>query len=143
MTHGEPLAGERTYLNTDGAVQMDSRAAVVGGVLRDKNGEWILGYNKYLGNCSILDAELWGILDGLKLIQRRGDAKVVIQSDSFEAVKAIHGSALKTSHSALIRRILRILSQENNWLLHYILREQNQSVDLIAKLTFGEMKIFN
>ncbi|MBA0670523.1 hypothetical protein Goklo_024295, partial [Gossypium klotzschianum] len=120
MTCGEPLAGEWTYLNTDGAVRVDSGDAA------------------YLGNCSILDAELWGILDGLKLIQRRGDAKVVIQSDSLEAVKAIHGSALKTSHSTLIRRIHLILSQESNWLLHYIPSQQNQSADLIAKLAFGE-----
>ncbi|KAG8500671.1 hypothetical protein CXB51_002848 [Gossypium anomalum] len=46
-------------------------AAAAGGVLRDKNGEWILGYN------------------------------------NLEAIKAIHGCALKTSHSALIRRIHR------------------------------------
>ncbi|MBA0847843.1 hypothetical protein Goshw_024287 [Gossypium schwendimanii] len=84
MTRGESLAGEWTYLNTDGVVRVDSRAAAAGGVLHDKNGEWILG----------------------------GDAKVVIQSDSLEAVKAIHESTLKTSHSALIRRIHRILSKK-------------------------------
>ncbi|MBA0722775.1 hypothetical protein Golax_003421 [Gossypium laxum] len=101
MTRGEPLAGEWTYLNTDGTVRVDSGAAAAGGVLHDKNGEWILGYNKYL-------------------------------------VKAIHESALKTSHSALIKRIHRILSQENSWLLRYIPREKNQSADLIAKLAFRE-----
>ncbi|MBA0688254.1 hypothetical protein Goari_006056 [Gossypium aridum] len=99
---------------------------------------WILGYNKYLGNCSIIDAELWGILECLKLIQRRGKVKVVIQFDSLEEIKAIHGSVLKASRSALIRRIQRILSQENNWILRYIPREQNQSANFIAKLAFGE-----
>ncbi|MBA0570243.1 hypothetical protein Golob_003922, partial [Gossypium lobatum] len=67
--------GRITYLNTDGVVRVDSGVAAAGEVLSDKNGEWILGYNKYLGNCSILDAKLWGILDSLKHIQRRGDAK--------------------------------------------------------------------
>ncbi|KAA3489715.1 Non-LTR retroelement reverse transcriptase [Gossypium australe] len=57
-TRGQLLEGEWTYLNTDGAVRVDSGAAAAGGVLRDKNVEWILGYNKYLGNCSTLDAEL-------------------------------------------------------------------------------------
>ncbi|KAH1115159.1 hypothetical protein J1N35_008537 [Gossypium stocksii] len=143
-TCGEPLAGEWTYLNKNGAVLVDSGAAVVGVVLRDKNREWILGYNKYLGNYLILNVELWGILDGLELIQCRGNAKVVIQSDSLEAVKAIHENAWKTSHSALLRRIHRILSQERSWLLRYTLREQNQSADLIAKLAFGEKrKIYN
>ncbi|MBA0861288.1 hypothetical protein Goshw_026427, partial [Gossypium schwendimanii] len=27
-------------------------------------GDWILGYNHYLGECSMFEAELWGILDG-------------------------------------------------------------------------------
>ncbi|MBA0568117.1 hypothetical protein Golob_005630 [Gossypium lobatum] len=58
MTRAEPLAGEWTYLNTDGTIRVDSRATATGGVLREKNGEWILGYSKYLGNCSILDAKL-------------------------------------------------------------------------------------
>ncbi|MBA0854388.1 hypothetical protein Goshw_029875, partial [Gossypium schwendimanii] len=29
------------------------------------DGLWIAGYNRYLGFCSVFDAELWGILDGL------------------------------------------------------------------------------
>ncbi|MBA0706047.1 hypothetical protein Golax_018188 [Gossypium laxum] len=111
MTHGELLAGEWTYLNIDGAVRVDFGAATVGGVLREKIGEWILGYNKYLGNCLILDVKLWGILDGLKLIQRRGDAKVK-----------------DTSHP-IPRKQLALL---------YIPREQNESADLIGKLAFGE-----
>ncbi|MBA0636502.1 hypothetical protein Godav_024467 [Gossypium davidsonii] len=28
------------------------------GVLRDQNKEWILGYNRCLGECSIFEAEL-------------------------------------------------------------------------------------
>lgn len=68
---------------------------------------------------------VWGILDGLKLLQRRGYAKVVIQSGNLEIVKAIHDSASKTSHSALIRRIHHILSQESNWAIRYIHREEH------------------
>ncbi|KAG8481491.1 hypothetical protein CXB51_026341 [Gossypium anomalum] len=123
LTCREPLVGEWTYLNIVGVVRVHSGVAAAGGVQRDKNGEWILGYNRYLSNYSILDAELWAILDNLKLIQRRGDAKVVIQSDSLEAVKAIHKNVSKTSYSALIRTIHRILSQESSWLLRYIPRE--------------------
>ncbi|MFQ6636743.1 hypothetical protein Gotur_012688 [Gossypium turneri] len=105
-TRGERLAGEWNYLNTDGAVRVDSGVAAAGGVLRDKN--------------------------------REGDAKVVIQSDNLKAVKAIHRSVLKTSHSALIRRIHLILSQESSWLLSYIHKKQNLSANFIAKLAFGE-----
>ncbi|MFQ6644821.1 hypothetical protein Gotur_019321 [Gossypium turneri] len=41
-------------LNTDGAVKVNSRLAAAEGVLRDQNGEWILGYNRCLGEQWIL-----------------------------------------------------------------------------------------
>ncbi|MBA0693819.1 hypothetical protein Goari_004166 [Gossypium aridum] len=90
----------------------------------------------FLGNCSIFDVELWGILDGLKLIQRRGHSNVVIHLDSLEVAKAIYGSVLKISNSALIRRIHRILSQESQWTLRYIRREENQCAEYLTKLAF-------
>ncbi|MBA0819981.1 hypothetical protein Gohar_021215 [Gossypium harknessii] len=40
------------------------------GVIRNKNGDRVFGYNRYLGKCSIFYVELWGILEGLKLCQR-------------------------------------------------------------------------
>ncbi|MBA0776954.1 hypothetical protein Gotri_011886 [Gossypium trilobum] len=82
----------------------------------DGTGDWVIGYNRFLGNCSIFDAELWDILDGLKLIQHRCHSSVVIHFDSLEVVKVIHGNISKISNSALIRRIHRILSQESQWI---------------------------
>ncbi|KAG8484316.1 hypothetical protein CXB51_023638 [Gossypium anomalum] len=101
------------FLNTNGAVQLVSKNAAVGGVVRDANGDWIFGYNRHLGKCFIFNAELWGILGGLRLIQRRGHDKVFIQSDSMEVVKAILDSTSTEANSALIRRIQSILFQEN------------------------------
>ncbi|MBA0577767.1 hypothetical protein Golob_024422 [Gossypium lobatum] len=101
------------FLNTDSAVQITSGRAVADGVIRDGISDWVIGYNRFLGYCSIFYVELWGILDGLKLIQRRGHSNVVIHLDSLEVAKAIYGSVLKISNSALIRRIHRILSQKS------------------------------
>ncbi|KAK5818499.1 uncharacterized protein LOC108477987 [Gossypium arboreum] len=95
-----------------------------------------MGYNRFLGTCSIFEAELWGILDGLKLIQRRGHNNVIIHSDSLEVVKAIHECGSKGSTSAMIRRIHRILSQESQWILRHISRENNYYADYLAKLAF-------
>ncbi|MBA0746403.1 hypothetical protein Gogos_008925, partial [Gossypium gossypioides] len=72
-------------------------------VLRDENGGWISGYNRYLGKCSIFNTELWGILERLKLSRHQGHDKIIIQSDSLEVVKAIQGSISTTLNSALIR----------------------------------------
>ncbi|KAH1038684.1 hypothetical protein J1N35_040427 [Gossypium stocksii] len=116
---------ERVYLNTNGAVHLDSRLAAIGGVVRDKAGNWITGFHRYLGKCSVFDAELWGLLDGVKLVWRGGYNQVVISSDCLEIVEAIIGSSSTSSNSALIRRIHNILSQENQWSLRHIPREQN------------------
>ncbi|MBA0716736.1 hypothetical protein Golax_015542, partial [Gossypium laxum] len=36
----------------------------------DENGDWVFGYNRFIRKCSVFYAELWSILDGLKLIQQ-------------------------------------------------------------------------
>ncbi|KAE8661432.1 hypothetical protein F3Y22_tig00113725pilonHSYRG00267 [Hibiscus syriacus] len=38
-----------------------------GGVIRDEKGEWIMGFHKAIEICSILEAELWGVLEGMKI----------------------------------------------------------------------------
>ncbi|KAH1128923.1 hypothetical protein J1N35_000301 [Gossypium stocksii] len=86
----------------------------------------------------VFDAELWGILDGLKIVQRRGHVHVTIQSDSLEVVKSILCSSSTDSNSVLIRRICNILSQENYWILRHILREYNQVADCLAKQALTE-----
>ncbi|KAE8664333.1 hypothetical protein F3Y22_tig00112800pilonHSYRG00027 [Hibiscus syriacus] len=53
--------------NTDGAFNPSSKAAGGGGLIRNNNGEWIVGYSRNIGHCSGLQAELWALLDGLHL----------------------------------------------------------------------------
>ncbi|KAK5776841.1 hypothetical protein PVK06_044806 [Gossypium arboreum] len=76
-------------LKSDGSVRFDDGFAAAGRFLSDHNDGWIIGYCRYLGNCTVVEAELWGILDGLNLILNRSLEKVVIQTDSIEAVNAI------------------------------------------------------
>ncbi|KAK5795495.1 hypothetical protein PVK06_036763 [Gossypium arboreum] len=73
----------------DGSILEEARFTAVGRIICDRGGIWIVGYNKYLGNCSVFYAESWGIIEGLSLIVKRGYDSVVIQSNCFEAVIAI------------------------------------------------------
>ncbi|KAH1055333.1 hypothetical protein J1N35_033398 [Gossypium stocksii] len=116
---------ERVYLNTDGAVSLDFGLGANGGVIRDKAENWITGFHSYLGKVSVLDAELWGILNGLKLIRQRGYDHVIISSDCLEVIKAINGRSSTSPNSTLIRCIHNILSQEKQWSLRYIPRDHN------------------
>ncbi|KAK8568721.1 hypothetical protein V6N12_007264 [Hibiscus sabdariffa] len=54
------LGGKVGWLNSD------SRAAC-GGVLRDHNESWLLGFAKFVGVCTAEEAKLWGIYTGLLL----------------------------------------------------------------------------
>ncbi|KAH1089602.1 hypothetical protein J1N35_016859 [Gossypium stocksii] len=130
---------ERVYLNIDRAVYLDSGLATARGVVRDKAENWIADFHRFLDKCS-------GILDGLKLVQRKGHDQVVTFSDCLKVVKAIIGSSSTNSNSALIRRIHNILSQENQWTLRYISREQNQVIDYLAKQALiekADMQVFD
>ncbi|MBA0702663.1 hypothetical protein Goari_020601 [Gossypium aridum] len=88
----------------DGAMKLDSGLATRG-ALRDRYGGWIIGYNRNLGQCYVLNAELWDILDGLKIAKDQNYDGVSIKTDSQKAIQAIHESFFKTSPSALIWRI--------------------------------------
>ncbi|MBA0735612.1 hypothetical protein Gogos_019446, partial [Gossypium gossypioides] len=92
--------------------------AAAGGVLRYGNEDWIMGYNRFLGECSVFDADLWVILDGL------------------EVVKAIQDFSLADSNSTLIRRIHQLLANVGHWVMQHIPRELNEIANCMAKLAF-------
>ncbi|MBA0851216.1 hypothetical protein Goshw_015474 [Gossypium schwendimanii] len=51
----------------------------------DTKGNWILGFNRFLGVCSVLEAELWSIFEGLSLLLKQGFDRVLICTDCLEA----------------------------------------------------------
>ncbi|MBA0678557.1 hypothetical protein Goari_019896 [Gossypium aridum] len=105
------LDGNRACLNTDGSIGNEVGFVAVGGIARNRDGEWILGFNRYLGNCSVLYAEFWGILDGLVLLIDCGYNSIFIQTDNIEAVKVIQERPLNGSNFDLIRRIYKLLTR--------------------------------
>ncbi|KAE8733009.1 hypothetical protein F3Y22_tig00001644pilonHSYRG00268 [Hibiscus syriacus] len=54
-------------VNTDNSVNLSTMEASCGGVGRDYNGEWIFGLSESIGRCSILQAVLWAVLNGLNI----------------------------------------------------------------------------
>ncbi|KAL4278188.1 hypothetical protein GQ457_03G036380 [Hibiscus cannabinus] len=47
-------------LNTDGATRQQDGLSTCGGVLRAHSGSWSFGFFKFIGFCSVFEAELWG-----------------------------------------------------------------------------------
>ncbi|MBA0803591.1 hypothetical protein Gohar_013785 [Gossypium harknessii] len=120
-------------LRADGSVRFDEGFAADGGCVRNHNGEWIIGFTKYLGNCIVLEAELLGILDRLNLILDRCFEIILIQTDSIEAINVILEDSLGNSNSALVRKIHLILRKIEQWKIQYIPREENLITNSLAK----------
>ena len=54
-------------LNVDGSLNHDLGSISAGGVIRDDKKMWLTGFAMNKGSGSVIEAELWGILEGLNL----------------------------------------------------------------------------
>ncbi|KAK5775092.1 hypothetical protein PVK06_042959 [Gossypium arboreum] len=129
--------GKYVFLNTDGAIHSVSGLSAAGGMLSNSKGEWILGFTRFLGKCSVATAKLWGLLDGLLIAQKQGYNEVIIRSDNLENVILINESKADRSNNALIKWIQHILALEENWVLNYVPRKTNRVADALAKFSLS------
>lgn len=53
-------------MNTDGSSSAKHKYAACGGVLRDEKANFLGAFSHRIGMSGPLEAELWGIYDGLK-----------------------------------------------------------------------------
>ncbi|CAJ2661468.1 unnamed protein product [Trifolium pratense] len=100
-------------LNTDGAAKVGAIAGC-GGVLRGNNVEWIFGFSKNIGICSAYVAELWGVLECLKLARLRGVTKIELHVDSHVVVKTLQSRSVGSPDARiLVQSIMKMLAL--NW----------------------------
>ncbi|MBA0676989.1 hypothetical protein Goari_018419 [Gossypium aridum] len=78
-------------------------------VVPSSSDNWVYLTQMVLGNCAVLDYELWGILDGLKIALDRSFQKVSIRTDSLEVVNLIYEDVRRDSNFILVRRIHMLL----------------------------------
>lgn len=69
-------------LNVDGSCYGEGENIACGGLIRDASGSWIRGFLHKIGAGSVLQADLWGILTGLKMAWNAGMEKVIVEADS-------------------------------------------------------------
>ena len=76
----------------DGSVKYDPCRATGGGVIRGPNGEWLMGFCRFIGDCSVLAAEAWSMMDGLEVAWWKGYRNVVVRSDCLNLVRMVMAS---------------------------------------------------
>ena len=77
-------------LNTDGAANGVMGSVGGGGVIRDKNGSWVVGFSRKLRSASSFMAKLWALRDGLLLCQQLNPSKIIVEMDAKALVDAIN-----------------------------------------------------
>nr|AFK45241.1 unknown [Lotus japonicus] len=121
-------------LNTDGSYSVDEDCAACGGVPRDHHGNFLLGFTMKVGVCSILHAELWGLVHGLRFVLGRGFSKILIEADSAGTIEFLNkGCPVVHPCFPLVREFHHLVGQ--NCYIHWkhVYREVNFVADSFAK----------
>ncbi|KAL5738336.1 hypothetical protein ACOSP7_031097 [Xanthoceras sorbifolium] len=106
-----------------------------GGVIRDSNGQWIGGFisNKGIGN--VLEAELWGMAEGLFYAWQAGFKLVIIETDCKHIVELL-GQEIKRCHPLfnLLHKCKSFI--QGDWIckVTHVYMEVNMLADWMAKL---------
>ncbi|KAK5819367.1 hypothetical protein PVK06_024358 [Gossypium arboreum] len=87
------LSQMRSYVGLWGFPYHVQQLDRIGSYVVDQSERWIIGCNRYLGFCSVIEFELWGIKDGLELFLEWSYDSFLIQTDSMKAINAIQDQA--------------------------------------------------
>ncbi|KAA3478810.1 Beta-glucosidase 46 [Gossypium australe] len=101
-------------MSADGAVARDTGHAAAGGVIRNKDENWIMGFGHFLG-------------------YRKG----IIQTDNCEVAQALTDMIMEEQGITVLSRTKRIMHSTGQWKVIHIPRDRNLVADRLAKLSLN------
>ncbi|KAK7376153.1 hypothetical protein VNO78_35007 [Psophocarpus tetragonolobus] len=123
-------------INCDGAFSTcHGSKASAGGVVRDWEGKFAVGFSHLLNNCeTVVEAELLAIKIGIQVTISKGFKKLVVESDSYSAIQLINDGVF-TCHPypALVSSILDIANTADAVCYNHVFRETNSVADGFAR----------
>lgn len=136
-----PLAGN-LKLNTDGSWYESTRRARFGGIFRNAQGKWKLGYPGKMVASSSLETEIWNIYRGLTIILEEGFSNVQVESDSQVAVLLFNdGAPVNHPQSNLINARKYLVNRMGSTLTH-INCNVNQCAEFLARMGAEQNEAF-
>ena len=84
-------------MNTDGSSFKNPGLAGGGGLIRDEEGAWIVGFARSIGISSSFIVGLWALRDGLLLYLHRNFNVVEVDSDAKDVIDVISSSKCTNS----------------------------------------------
>ncbi|KAK8491767.1 hypothetical protein V6N12_005723 [Hibiscus sabdariffa] len=129
-------------LNVDGDVPMPMSSGSIGGLFRNCDGDWIMGFAKAVGHANSLQAELWALFEGLLLAWEQGFEKVLVRSDSKQTVDLVNSPSTDSSVLSLVRAIHRLRRHSWATIVSWVPRDDNRPADALAKLVDSSVFFF-
>lgn len=129
-----PPIADNLKLNTDGCWYDRNRNAGFGGLVRNDQGEWQIGYYGKMLTSSSLETEIWSIYRGLTIILEKGWTNVRIESDSQTAV-TLFTEETNANHpqSNILNDGKYLINRTGSSIVH-IFRGANEAADCLAHL---------
>ncbi|CAL5183354.1 unnamed protein product [Lathyrus oleraceus] len=126
-----------TKLNFDGSCKGISGKASIGGVVRNHNAEFLLGYAESIGQANSTIAELIALRRGLELVLENGWNDIWLEGDAKTLVEIIMKKRKVRCmevqrHMSHINSIL--LPEFKNCFVSHIYREGNRAADKFAQM---------
>lgn len=121
-------------VNCDGSRSPRDSKAACEGIGRTHTGGFCFAFTCNLGDCSVLMAELWAILYGVRFVWARGYRNIIMKSDSQLALGLLlNGCPPRHPAYAIVHEIKQIVGHANTICYGHTLREANQVADCLAK----------
>ena len=115
----------------DGAADLHTKIAGIGGVFLGENNEELYRFSEYLDDATNNEAEYPALIRGLEIGLELNIINIKIYADSELVVKQVSGE-YKVKHERmrpLHRKAIALLSQYSNWSLQHVPRDDNTIAD--------------
>ena len=126
----------KTYsLYVDGAADLNTKTAGIGGVFFNNKNEKIYSFSQYLDDATNNEAEYSALIKGLQQGINLKLININIFSDSELIVKQVNGDyKVKNDRmKKLHQKVLYLLEQYDNWVINHIMRDENTIADKLSK----------
>ena len=127
------VVGNKITLYIDGAADLHSKTAGIGGVIYSSNNE-IFSFSEYLHDATNNEAEYSALILGLKSLLKLNLLNPYIYSDSELIVKQVNGEyRVKNDRMILLHsEVISLLRKFETWSLIHVLRDKNKVADKLA-----------
>ncbi|KAE8736207.1 hypothetical protein F3Y22_tig00000132pilonHSYRG00170 [Hibiscus syriacus] len=105
-----------------------------GGVIWDHVGVWHVRFVKFIGVCSVVKAEIWGVFLGLCHAWDRGFRQIIIEIDSLDALSVIKNHMLRQAKPTILYHVSELLQRAWVVKFEHVGRDGNLVADDLAKL---------